>query len=52
MKLYRITINQRKHLLKLKSQKGLALFTFISIFFIYKSHTNESKEKPSVFVYG
>ncbi len=29
---------------KLKSLKGLALYTFISIFFTYKSQTNESYE--------
>ena len=36
----------------LKSPKGLALFTFISIFFTYKSQTNESKENTQFFFIG
>ncbi len=39
-------------LIKLKSHKELALFTFISIFFTSKSQTNESKENTQFFFIG
>jgi len=39
-------------LIKLKSPKELALYTFISIFFTYKSQTNESKENTQFFFIG
>ena len=39
-------------LIKLKSPKELALFTFISIYFTYKSQTNDSKENTQTFFIG
>ena len=39
-------------LIKLKSLNTLALFTFTSIFFTYKSQTNESKENTEFFFIG
>ena len=49
MNLIRVSISQRKGLRKLKSPKGLALFTYTGIFFTYKSQTNESKENTHFF---
>ena len=43
---------KRSGLIKLKSPKGLTLFTFISIFFTYKSQTDESKENKPFFFIG
>ena len=39
----------RRERIKLKSLKGLTLFTFRSIFYTYKSQTTESKENTQVF---
>ena len=52
MKLIRVSINKRKRFNKLKSPKELALFTFIGIFFTYKSQTNYSKENTQFFFIG
>ena len=39
-------------MIKLKSQNGLALFTFIGIFFTYISQTKDSKENTQFFFIG
>ena len=48
----RVSTSQRKGLRKLKSPKGLALFTYTGIFFTYKSQTNDSKGNTQLFFIG
>ncbi len=50
MNLIRVPKVKGSGIRKLKSPKGLALFTYTGIFFTYKSQTNESKENTQFFL--
>ena len=49
MNLIRVPKSKGSGIRKLKSPKGLALYTYTGIFFTYKSQTNESKENTHFF---